>query len=285
MKYFYNFLVIILFLSTTSFAQTLDPSYFANQEVQSLSPNAFALQPEAKNFLQNIKDSSIHERDLFLKNIKNDRVLFENIQNFALLAWPKKEEVLRSVFALEVLSLNITAPNLIIDSKRIKGEAFFDFDVTHPDAGTVIINPEAIQKDPNPYTSLMLLIHETRHSAQFQLAFNPAKTNDAVAIGFKAAFIAQKDLSANIKSFSDFLTLLNEYEAFSFGNYVVGELTNGKVNTLGMGTFASQYNADKSLKINLDELFLKFDHGEIKDSVLEEFNRQEKAQYDLLKAK
>ena len=138
-------------------------------------------------------------------------------------------------------------------------------------------------KDTNPHAGLMLLIHETRHSAQIQRAFDPTSSmNESIAKGYRAAFHAQKELSSKITSFSDFLTLNNEYEAFSFGNFVVGSLTDWKADTLDMGTFASQYNADQSLKIDLVELFEKRECGGIEGSVLDEFNRLEKEQYDLL---
>lgn len=272
-----------LFIGRVASAQSIDPSYFANADVQRLSPEAFALQPEAKDFLRVNASVSRKERNLFLELINKDFVLVGKIKKFPTLSWDSKVEVLKTVFALEVQALNIKAPELVIDSDRIKGEAFFDFDLDHPGPGTVVLNPKAIQKNSNPYAGLLLLIHETRHSAQFQKSFGSTLLMfEPLAYGYKAAFVAQKELAGKIKSFSDFLTLLNEYDAFSFGNFVVGSLTDWTVDTLGMGTYASQYNLDQTLKIDLGELFDKFDRGEIKDSVLEEFNRLEKVQYDLL---
>lgn len=80
----------------------------------------------------------------------------------------------------------------------------------------------------------------------------------------------------------DFLTLINEYEAFQFGNYVVGALTEGVVDTLGMGAYASQYNADFSLKIDLPKLFKDHEANSENQSILKAFNTLEKAQYDIL---
>ncbi len=276
---------LALFLTNYAFAESIDKNYFANNEVQRLLPDAFALQPEARAFHQINEGASKKEIATFLELIENNTSLVKDIKKFPELDWENKERILRAVFALEVEALEINAPELIIDTTTIKGEAYFDFDLNHPGAGKVILNPKAISQDSNPYAALMLLIHETRHSAQFQKAFDPTSTmNGALAHGYRAAFQAQKELATKITSFSDFLTLLNEYEAFSFGNFIVGSLTNWKADTLGMGTFASQYNADKTLKIDLLQIFKKVDQGEIKTSVLEEFNRLEKAQYDLLKA-
>lgn len=272
MKYLF---IAFIFLSNAQ-AQS---KYFANEEVQRLSPEAFALQPEAALFHQLIEKKVKREREDFLNLIRSEEGLAEKIRQFKELNWEEKEKVLRRVFALEVKALGIVAPELIIDNSSTKNEAYFDFDINNPGAGRVLLNSDQIQKDPNPYSGLLLLIHETRHSAQFQEAF---KNGDAVAKAYKAAFSAQKNLASKITSFSDFLTLINEYEAFQFGNYVVGSLSDGNVDTLGMGTYASQYNPDFSLKIDLPALFQSFREGHLKQSILKTFNELEKAQYDIL---
>lgn len=263
-------------------AETFNPKYFANESVQRLAPEAFALRPEASAFHKAAGKTSLNERQALIKLINENPELKADIVNFKNLDWEKKEIVLRSVFALEVKALKIQAPILIIDSKRIKGEAYFDFDIENPTPGTVIINPEAIAKDSNPYTALLLLVHETRHSAQFQKAFMSDDSDNPMAKSYKAAFIAQKEHATKIVSFCDFLTLINEYEAFQFGNYVISSLVNGDVDTLGMGTYASQFNQDLTLKIDLEKLFKDFESGENKETILNTFNGLEKAQYDIL---
>lgn len=80
------------------------------------------------------------------------------------------------------------------------------------------------------------------------------KLRDKIAKGFKASFFAQKDASLGVRSFCDFLTLLSEYEAFQFGNYILGKLTNWKVNLSDMGTLASQYDSHGHSKLDLSEL-------------------------------
>lgn len=253
--------------------------YFANEEVQRLAPEAFALQPEASEFHKLIGEKSKRERELFVKLVKEDNALLEKIQKYKELVWEEKEKVLRQVFALEVQALGIKAPELIIDKTTTKNEAYFDFDMTNPGAGRVLLNIDELEKDSNPHAGLLLLIHETRHSAQFQEAF---KLNNPIARAYKAAFSAQKNHAKAITSFSDFLTLINEYEAFQFGNYVVSALLNGQVDTLGMGTFASQYNEDYTLKIDLPKLFKDREEGSNTETILNTFNKLERAQYDIL---
>lgn len=277
MKYF-SIAITVLF-STMVQAEPLNPRYFANKEVQRLSPEAFALQPESRDFHKNLGKKIEKEMKDLIQIISDDKELKESILNFSNLDWSQKEKILRSVFALEVKSLNIKAPELIIDSGHIKGQAFFDFDIENPTPGKVILNPVEIQKDANPHTALLLLIHETRHSAQFQHAFLRKDYNGPLKKFYQAAFIAQKKHADKITSFCDFLTLNNEYEAFMFSNYILSVLTNSQVDTLGMGTYASQYNPDFTLKIDLAKLF-KEDHSET--SILDKFNILEKVQYDLL---
>ena len=278
MKYLLSILFTII-LSGHVLANDYNPRYFANAEVQRLSPEAFALQPESHDFHKNLEKKITKDMKDLIEIISKDEVLTESILKFSELNWEQKEQVLRQVFALEVKSLNIKSPTLIIDSNYIKGQAFFEFDIENPTPGKVILNPSEIQKDSNPFTALLLLIHETRHSAQFQEAFLQKGNLSPLKKFYKAAFIAQKKHSDKIRSFCDFLTLNNEYEAFMFSNYILTVLTKSQVDTLGMGTYASQYNADLTLKINLSELFLE-DNSQ--KSVLDKFNALEKTQYDLL---
>lgn len=281
-----KFLIIMtVVLSQNLMAETFNPKYFANEAVQRLAPEAFALQPEAAAFHKAAGKVTLNERQALITLINGNPELKAEIVNFKNLDWEKKEEVLKKVFLLEVKALKIQAPVLVIDSKRIKGEAYFEFDIHNPTPGTVILNPEAIAKDSNPYTALLLLVHETRHSAQFQEAFmsgTSADSDNPMAKSYRAAFIAQKEHATKIVSFCDFLTLVNEYEAFQFGNYVISSLVNGDVDTLGMGTYASQFNQDLTLKIDLEKLFKAHEGGENKESILNTFNSLEKAQYDIL---
>lgn len=272
--------LVLLFVLFSNGAFALE-RYFANEEIQRLAPEAFALQPEASEFHQEIILKAKKERESFLSLIRSDKQLVEKIQKFKDLDWKDKEEVLRQIFSLEVKALGMRAPELIIDNTTIKGQAYFDFDIQNPGAGRVILNLEEISKDPNPHAGLLLLIHETRHSAQFQEAF---EKKGAAAKAYKASFSAQKKYQDKITSFSDFLTLINEYEAFQFGNYVVQDLLEGGVDTLGMGTFASQYNQDFTLKIDLPGLFKAQKEGQLNDKIINIFNKLEKSQYDILTA-
>ena len=59
-------------------------------------------------------------------------------------------------------------------------------------------------------------------------------------------------------------------------------LLEGQVDTLGMGTYASQYNEDYTLKIDLPLLFKAKEEGSTNETILNTFNKLEKAQYDIL---
>lgn len=275
-------ITIMVLMSRNVEAENYNPKYFANEAVQRLAPEAFALQPEASDFHKAVGKTSLYERLSLIKLIKKNPELKQAIISFKDLDWTKKEAVLRKVFELQVKALKIKAPILIIDSTTIKGQAYFDFDIHNPSPGKVILNPEAIDQDPNPHTALLLLVHETRHSAQFQQAFMQDHGNSPIAKSYKAAFIAQKEHASKIVSFCDFLTLTNEYEAFQFGNYVVASLLDGSVDTLGMGTYASQFDHNLVLKIDLEKLFKIHESGGSTETILNTFNSLEKAQYDIL---
>ncbi len=245
----------------------LDPRYFANQDLQRQAPDAFALMPEAAEFHKAMDNS--RERDALAEALRK----FPELERFDQLTWDQKEPLLRQVFDTECKVLGMTPPELVIQDDVVPGPAFYDFNLENPDPGKVFLNPKALAKIENGYAPLLLLMHETRHSAQFQRAFI---NNEAgpVADGFRAAYKAQRALSGY--SFVDFTTLLNEYEAFQFANGVVEQLTGGRVDTVGMGTLAGQYDESGKLKTDLKAMFHLVPH----DKVLDIFNQLEKPHYE-----
>lgn len=247
----------------------LDPRFFASAEKQALAPKAFALQPAALPFLQ-AHDSSA-DRVALTAALREG---VPDLHNFANLSWEDKVPVMQRVFDIECQTLGITPPELVLSTDA--PPAFFEFDLANPTPGKVFINP---QKNEG-FDALLLLVHETRHSKQFQQAFGLLEGADpSVAEGFREAFKAQKELSGKL-SFVDFCTLLNEYEAFQFANSVVGTLTDGKADTKGMGTLASQFDQNGALKVDLRQL-----HAQTGEGVLDAFNELERPHYDELYGK
>lgn len=257
-------------------SEPLDPRFFARPEVQAKAPGAFSLQAESVPVLKSLQQESMPLRDALVSAIRADHNLLKNVRNFDRLSMEHQLGTLRRVFDLECLVLGIAPPQLVIDSQAIQGPAYFDFDPERPGAGRVILNSEALAKEPNKFMGLLLLIHETRHSAQFQHAFSRDRSvaSKPYAQGYRAAFRAQKQLAKEL-NFCDFCSLLNEYEAFQFGNYVVGALTDWKVDTVDLGCFSSQYDAHGRLKIDLVHLAEKAGPS----SLLFAFNELEREQY------
>ncbi len=264
-------ILALVIWSTSSFAQD---SFFANPEIQRKAPQAFALQGEASKFVLGLDKDTLSTRELLVKALQADSELSIAILNWNQLSMDEQIPYLKRVFEIECKVMGITPPELIIENGITKGSAYFDFDPNHPSPGRVLLNPMELSKEKNPYASLAFLIHETRHSAQFQLAYS---SQSIFAQGYKAAFIAQKTLKERF-SFCDFLTLLNEYEAFQFGNYVLGKLLAWKLDMPDMGTFASQYDRQGELKIDLAEVV----RTHPKNRILEKFNELEKDQKNIL---
>ena len=254
-------------------AETLDPKFFARRDVQALMPEAFSLAPQSLPMLSALQSDSQPKREALIQAIRGDRTLHQQVRGFAQLPWSEQETVLKRVFELECRVLGVTPPDLVFDT-TLKGAAYFDFNLVRPGTGRVLLNPTELAKETNPYAALLLLVHETRHSAQLQLAFDPQRSGTYPAKGYRAAFEAQKKLSKQL-NFSEFCSLHNEYEAFQFGNYVVGALTDWSVDTLDMGCFSSQFDNQGRLRIDL--LALTRTVGG--DGLLDAFNERQKEQY------
>lgn len=284
-------LFAVVLLSVAPLAQAAS-SFYATQELQSQYPQAFALQPEAQAFVETAQAKTIEDANKLVELILADDDLVSALSNWRQLSIDQQIPHLRKVFALEYRSMGIKKPKLVIDNHSYPNKmVYFDFnpldfsplvaDTNQLKTGTVYLNPEKLATQ-DKFASLAFLIHETRHSYQFQLGQIAQKKEEDVllALGYVAAFNAQKSLTGF--GFSDFLTLLNEYEAFQYGNYVLGRLTHWKLDLTSMGTFASQFDSHGQLKIDLLQLSSDKHHGDTiapQPSLLEKYNQAAKAQY------
>ncbi|MCL1067813.1 hypothetical protein L2735_13525 [Shewanella olleyana] len=261
-----------LSVSGLTFSAVAD-NFYANQTLQQQAPQAFALQPQSEAFLAPAYELTIAHADSLLELIAQDKALTNAIKKWPSLTMDEQIPWLKKVFALEVQSFGTEAPQLIIDNHSYpKKMVYFDFDVKAGGNGIVYLNPDKLAEE-EAFASLAFLIHETRHSYQFQRAM--AGQSDAVSQGYLAAFTAQKQLTGF--GFSDFLTLVNEYEAFQFGNYVIGKLTDWQVDMINMGTFASQYDSQGQLKIDL----IALSASDAEQSLLSQYNKLAENQYKL----
>jgi hypothetical protein len=248
-------------------------NFFANSSIQLENPNAFVLQKPAEKFVRNLEFSNKNQIEKILSKIQDNPKLSSAIKKWSELSIAEQIPFLKEVFAIESEVLKLGELELVIDENEIPGRAaFFDFDPKNPGPGKVILNPKVLEK-MNPYASLSLLMHEARHSAQFQLAYT---SNNYEASLYRAAFELQDQ--KKVASFCDFLTLVNEHEAFYFGNYLMGKLTNWTVDLPGMGTYASQFNEEGLLKIDLVKLI----NNATDESLLNQFNKLEQEQCEVL---
>lgn len=264
--------------AATARAQALDPvRFFSNAATEAKAPGAFAPQPEAHAFLEAAASVTQPTRDALVDAIQADATLSDQVARFDKLTWEQQVPVLRSVAALEARVMGFQLPPVEIQTGPNPIPSFFDFDPAKPGTGKVILYPDAIAKESNKWTALLLTVHEVRHSGQFQLAFG-ARHRDAaqqaLADGFKASFVAQRAMSKQL-TYCDFCSLLNEYEAFQTGNYVVGKLTNWTVDTSDEGCLSSQF--DKSGQPIIDLLALTAQVGPAK--LLDAFNQAEQPQF------
>ena len=78
---------------------------------------------------------------------------------------------------------------------------------------------------------------------------------------------------------------MNEYEAFQYGNYVLGKLTHWQVDMLNMGTFASQFDNQGLLKLDLIALSQQSANssktGVKQATLLEQYNLAAQQQFTL----
>lgn len=260
--------------------EPLDPSFFANEGFLLGFPGASALHADSQEFVHGSAGRAFADGDALIAAMRAESGLLESIARFPEKSRSERIRVMNQVFEIETQASGLPPPELVLDDAA-KKSAFFEFDPARPGRGKVILNPEKLFSDPNPYAALLFLIHETRHSYQFQMAFSRgASASRAAATAYQKGFTAQRLIFDQGKkvSFCDFLTLNHEYEAFLFGNYVLETLTEGAVDTSDMGTLASQFVPGAGLRVDLSRLAKSVEPG----ALLDAFNELEKVQYDEL---
>ncbi len=259
-----------LLISATSFAEPA--RFYANSELQNKTPAAFALSEQNKSWLALAHQQRHLDAERLVNALKANTTLFKQLKAWPDLSFEQRMSLLPQVFEIECKTLGIVSPELVINTTLYPNRAVnFVFDVKSLGSGLVYLNPVKL-KEMDVYAPLAFLLHETRHAYQFQLAF---AGEDKLAQGYKAAFTTQATLTG--ASFSDFLTLLNEYEAFQFGNHVLGLLTDWQFESPLMGTFASQFKQSNVLKIDLTTLQETTDDM----TLLEQYNQLAKEQYQI----
>lgn len=265
----------IAVLLITLFQLAYGADFYATKELQEKYPRAFASHPSSLPFHQELNQQN--DRDDLIQDIQEDPALTNDIIHFNHLSLDRQVEVLKELFELECKNLKITAPDLIIDEHSIPGWAFFEFDFAKGGAGKVYLNKAKLESEKNPSEFIILLLHETRHSAQFQLAQKSPMSS--MGMSYVAAFTAQKELKTKgIKtSFCDFMLLINEYEAFQFANYVHGALTDFQTPINDMGTLASQYDSKGRVRLDLIHVLTQTNR-----SPLELFNELSFTQYEVM---
>lgn len=261
-------------------APLLPARFFANPAIQDQAPGAFAVQASAVPALQGLARIAPAQRDALVAAIRADSALSDEVKNWATIGWPRQEAAIRKIMDLECTANRCAIPPLVVHGPDEigRGPAYFEFTPDTPGTGIVHLWPRHIAEETNPYAGLLLAIHETRHSWQFQVAFNGKHgcgvTDPAIVAAFASGFRAQKALDRKL-SFCDFCTMHHEHEAFQTGNYVVGMLTGWSVDTNDMGCHSSQFDASGVSKIDI--LKIAEEYGA--DQILTVFNMLEKPQF------
>lgn len=282
---FVTFLMALVFFHTLSPLQAeprlraLDPArFFANPAVQAQKPLAFAVQAVSVPVLEALDSIARDHRAALVAAIRADEELARGVRDFPTLGWPERSCLLRRLVELECAVMGAQVPPFEIHEEEDPGRrsAFFEFDPDQGGTGIVHLWPKSFADDPSPYAPLLLTLHETRHSWQFQVAFGQPDPSipQPVVEGFAAGFRAQKELSGRL-SFCDFCTMHHEHEAFQTGNQVVGELTGWTADTAGMGCWSSQFDGAGTLRIDLLDLARRVGA----DRLLEAFNEAERGQF------
>lgn len=251
-------------------ASAVPPEKFnARKEFQHKAPYAFVLEPEGALYLEQLNTQAIQDADAFSNSLLGDHVFSAKLKNFPTVTLDQKKNILKDLFAREIASLQkshlgqFTLEPPILDlNDQFKAPAYFDFDLADPsNPGKIVINLIDAEVLNRPNAAISFLVHETRHSFQLQFARQMVAqpTYAKLSAGFLSAFQAQKTMRGFTRM--DFYTLANEYEAFLFGDRVILRVFDHTIDFLDMGSFASQFKSDETLKLDILTLQRDWNHG------------------------
>jgi len=277
-------------LALTEAARAMPPeNFYARKDFQDSAPGSFILQPDAAAFVADLASATVADVEMLLTIVQARPELWKALQNLPSLERRQFQAALQQVHDLEIKLFGIR-PRIVFDDTYPRA-AFFKFNIADEnDPGTIILNLSDPYMVKNPYSALSLLVHETRHA--YQLAWARKRGNGAfdrrIAGAFYNAFRAQEVLKGF--SFLDFCTLTNEFEAFQFASLFIGRLTGFTVSDPSLGSYASQFHGDGTLKIDLARLHQTWsltmpDPRKLSEKLYGEFNRREEAQLNELNQK
>lgn len=106
--------------------------FFANANLQEKAPAAFVLQPQARDFLNNVSAESYQQADKLVEVILADSELKQALAKWPELSITQQLPYLRKIFALECEVMAVEPPTLLIDTTTYPNRAVnFVFNTNH----------------------------------------------------------------------------------------------------------------------------------------------------------
>ncbi|MDB5101442.1 MAG: hypothetical protein JWM80_5863 [Cyanobacteria bacterium RYN_339] len=220
-----------------------------NAKVEARSPLGYVLTPQAAEFRRAEEMLCDTQRLKLAQALVNTPGLVNTFRAWDRTPGATKLAVLKSVAALEGRVFDFTPPPITVKSGVPEDGTLAYFDGSDC-AGKVVLYPSAIEQG-DPWMGLATILHEMRHAYQAQLALRGMKRllksgspEESLAYGFAQSYTAVNQVGGEDKlSYGDYCHLCIEWDAFATGNMVTSIVSQGEIDTAGMGFADLQFDA------------------------------------------
>jgi hypothetical protein len=231
-----------------------------NAKVEARNPLGYVLTPQAAEFRRAEERLSDTQRLKLAQALVNTPGLVGAFRAWDRTPGATKLAMLKAAAAVEGRIFDFTPPPITLEDGIPEDGTLAYFDGSDC-PGKVVLYPNAIEHG-DPWLGLATILHEMRHAYQAQLAVRGAKRQlksgspeESLAYGFAQAYSAVNQAGGEDKlSYGDYCHLCIEWDAFATGNMVTSIVSQGEVDTAGIGFADLQFDAMGECRASLGAL-------------------------------
>lgn len=230
----------------------------AHPSVQLAAPHAYSLTSQSRAFVKTLTDVMTPLRRSLAERLKADATVTKGLAAWDSSTNAARLTVLKRIATLEAEVMGCAVPTVALATAKPEEAGLKAYFQPDSSAGGIVIFTDALTRD-GKYAAVSMIVHEVRHSAQYQLAATSQRSlssldadRRALAAGYMEAWDVLNKLGSEADlAYGDYVHLNVEFDAFQTGNAVATMLSGGTYDALGFGFVDTHYTAVDTPKLDL----------------------------------
>lgn len=244
-----------------------------NATVEAETPLGYVLTPQSAEFRRAEASLGDPQRLALARALMNTPSVMTAFHAWDRTPGATKLAVLKTVAAVEGQVFNFTPPPITCKT-GVPSNGTMAYFYGSDCIGQIVLYPDAIETG-DPWMGMATILHEMRHAYQNQLAVRGSKhalkagtAEETLAYGFAQSCSALAQVGGESKlSYGDYCHLCMEWDAFATGNMVTTIVSQGEVDTSGLGFIDLQFDATGAPLMSLQSLEAQVGPGKLADAV------------------